>query len=78
MSQEFEEDGLNGTIRQINTSFTPKNGPIWGMHYQIDPYQETKFIRCTRGRIFDVIIDLRPDLVTFMKWIGHELCEDNY
>ena len=50
--QEFEENGLNGTIRQINTSFTYKKGTIRGMHYQLDPYQETKFIRCTRGRIF--------------------------
>jgi dTDP-4-dehydrorhamnose 3,5-epimerase len=76
--QEFEENGLNGNIRQINTSFTHNKGTIRGMHYQIDPYQETKFIRCTRGRIFDVIIDLRPESVTFMKWIGHELSEDNY
>jgi dTDP-4-dehydrorhamnose 3,5-epimerase len=48
------------------------------MHFQVDPYQEAKFIRCTRGRIFDVIIDLRPDSPTFMKWIGNELSADNY
>ena len=76
--QEFEDHGLNANIRQINTSFTHKKGTIRGMHYQIDPYQESKFIRCTRGRIFDVIIDLRPDSETFMQWIGHELSEDNY
>ena len=76
--QEFEEAGLTSKIRQINTSFTHKKGTIRGMHYQIDPYQEAKFIRCTKGKIYDVIIDLRPESPTFMKWIGHELSEDNY
>ena len=76
--QEFEEAGLIGNICQINTSFTHTKGTLRGMHYQIDPYQEAKFIRCTKGRIFDVIIDLRPESDTFMKWIGHELSEDNY
>jgi dTDP-4-dehydrorhamnose 3,5-epimerase len=76
--QEFEEHGLNSSIRQINTSFTHKKGTIRGMHYQVDPFQESKFIRCTRGRIFDVIIDLRPGSPTFMQWAGHELSESNY
>ena len=76
--EEFAEHGLNNNIRQINTSFTFKKGTIRGMHYQIDPYQEAKFIRCTRGRIYDVIIDLRPGSGTFMKWVGHELSESNY
>jgi dTDP-4-dehydrorhamnose 3,5-epimerase len=76
--KEFEEHGLNGNVKQINTSLTLKKGTIRGMHYQVDPYQETKFIRCTRGRIYDVIIDLRPDSPTFMKWVGNELSADNY
>ncbi len=75
---EFEEHGMNGDIKQINTSLTLKKGTIRGMHYQVDPYKETKFIRCTRGSIYDVIIDLRPDSPTFMKWIGNELSQDNY
>ncbi|HYW94563.1 MAG TPA: dTDP-4-dehydrorhamnose 3,5-epimerase [Bacteroidales bacterium] len=75
---EFEEHGLNPNIKQINTSWSKKKGTIRGMHYQVDPYQETKFIRCTRGRIYDVIIDLRPDSPTFMQWTGHELSADNY
>ncbi len=75
---EFEDHGLNGKICQINTSLTLKKGTIRGMHYQIDPYQETKFIRCTRGRIYDVIVDLRPGSPTFLKWIGNELSADNY
>jgi dTDP-4-dehydrorhamnose 3,5-epimerase len=76
--KEFEEHGLNGNVKQINTSLTHKKGTIRGMHYQVDPYQETKFIRCTRGRIYDVIIDLRPESPTFMKWVGNELSADNY
>ena len=74
---EFEEHGLKANIRQINTSYTVRKGTIRGMHYQVDPYQETKFIRCTRGRIFDVIIDLRRDSPTFMEWVGHELSAGN-
>lgn len=76
--KEFEEHGINTTIRQINTSASVKKGTIRGMHYQIDPYQESKFIRCTRGSVYDVIIDLRPDSPTFMQWVGHELSESNY
>jgi dTDP-4-dehydrorhamnose 3,5-epimerase len=75
---EFEERGLNGNLCQINTSLTLKKGTIRGMHYQIDPYQETKFIRCTRGRIYDVIVDLRPNSPTFLQWVGNELSADNY
>lgn len=75
---EFEEHGLNANICQINTSLSVKKGTMRGMHFQIDPYQETKFIRCTRGRVFDVIVDLRPDSPTFLQWVGHELSADNY
>lgn len=75
---EFLEHGLNPNFVQINTSLSKKKGTIRGMHYQVDPYQEVKFIRCTRGRIWDVIIDLRPDSPTFMKWCGNELSADNY
>lgn len=76
--KEFEEAGLNGNIKQINTSFTRKKGTMRGMHYQVDPYQEAKFMHCTKGRIYDVIIDLRPDSPTFMEWVGHELSGDEY
>jgi dTDP-4-dehydrorhamnose 3,5-epimerase len=76
--REFEEHGLNADIVQINTSRSRKKGSIRGMHVQIPPHAEAKFIRCTRGRIYDVIIDLRPDSPTFMQWVGHELSEDNY
>ena len=75
---EFVEHGLNPDFVQLNTSFSHKKGTVRGMHYQVDPYQEVKFIRCTRGKIWDVIIDLRPGSATFMKWAGNELSADNY
>jgi len=75
---EFLEHGLNPDFVQLNTSFTIRKGTIRGMHYQVDPYQEVKFIRCTRGRIWDVIIDLRPASPTYMKWTANELSADNY
>jgi dTDP-4-dehydrorhamnose 3,5-epimerase len=76
--EEMEEHGLKGDIKQINTSLSLKKGTLRGMHYQVDPYQETKFIRCTRGSIYDVIIDLRPESPTFLKWTANELTADNY
>jgi dTDP-4-dehydrorhamnose 3,5-epimerase len=75
---EFLDHHLNPNFVQLNTSFSKIKGTIRGLHYQVDPYQEVKFIRCTRGSIWDVIIDLRPTSPTFMKWIGNELSADNY
>ncbi len=77
-AQEFEAHGLKSAIRQINTSFSAHQGTMRGLHYQVDPYQETKFIRCTQGRIFDVIVDLRPESPTFKQWVGTELSAENY
>ncbi|MGF1585664.1 MAG: dTDP-4-dehydrorhamnose 3,5-epimerase [Bacteroidales bacterium] len=76
--EEMKEHGLKEDIKQINTSLSLKKGTLRGMHYQVDPYQETKFIRCTRGSIYDVIIDLRPESPTFLKWAANELTADNY
>ncbi len=76
--KEMEEHGLNGNLCQANTSFSKLKGTIRGMHYQISPYEETKLIRCTRGSIFDVIIDLRPTSESYLKWFGAELTQDNY
>lgn len=75
---EFREHGLNGNVCQINTSFTIKKGTVRGMHFQVDPYQETKLLRCTKGRIYDVMVDLRPESPTFLQWFGIELSDDNY
>lgn len=75
---EMKEHGLDTNICQTNISFNKVRGTLRGMHYQINPYQETKIIRCTRGAIFDVIIDLREDSPTFKQWFSIELTQDNY
>jgi len=75
---KFKDYGLNNLIVQCNISFTKKRGSIRGMHYQLAPYEEAKLIRCTKGRIFDVAIDLRKDSETYKKWFSVELTEDNY
>ena len=74
---ELEAMGLNGEIKQINTSFSPHKGTLRGLHYQADPFQEVKLVRCTQGRIFDVIVDLRPESPTFLQWDGYELSAEN-
>ncbi len=76
--REMEEHGLNGNVVQANTSLSKLKGTMRGMHYQKHPYEETKFLRCTKGAIYDVIVDLRKDSPTFLQWIGVELTEDNY
>lgn len=77
-ANEMAEHGLNSAIKQANTSFSKTKGTIRGMHFQKAPYQESKLIRCTKGAILDVIIDLRPDSPTYKQWIGVELTESNY
>lgn len=77
-ANEMKEHGLNADICQANTSLSKEKGTLRGMHYQLDPYQETKLIRCTHGSIYDVIIDLRPDSPTYKEWFGIELTRDNY
>jgi dTDP-4-dehydrorhamnose 3,5-epimerase len=76
--QEFETYGLNPNLVQCNISFNKKKGTLRGMHYQVAPHEEAKLVRCTKGGIYDVIIDLRPDSSTFKRWIAVELTADNY
>jgi dTDP-4-dehydrorhamnose 3,5-epimerase len=75
---EFQEHGLVAEVVQQNTSVSKFKGTLRGMHFQIAPHQETKLIRCTKGALYDVIIDLRPDSETYKQWIGVELTEENY
>lgn len=75
--REFEERGLDANPVQCNISFNRKRGTLRGMHLQLPPYEETKLVRCTRGSIYDVIIDLRPDSGTYLKWVGVELSAEN-
>lgn len=75
---ELEDNGLISDVAQANMSLSKKRGTMRGMHYQKAPFEETKLIRCTKGAIYDVIIDLRPDSPTYKQWIGVELTESNY
>lgn len=76
-ANEFEQHGLKPTVAQCNLSFNHKAGTLRGMHYQVPPAAETKLVRCTKGAIYDVIIDLRPDSPTYGQHIGVELTADN-
>jgi dTDP-4-dehydrorhamnose 3,5-epimerase len=76
-AKEFEEHGLKPMVAQCNMSFNYKKGTLRGMHYQLSPAAETKLVRCTRGAIYDVIIDLRPDSPTYKQHFGIELTADN-
>jgi len=75
--QEFSSHGLEPEIVQVNTSFSRQIGTLRGLHYQLAPSSETKLIRCLRGGIFDVILDLRPDGPSFGRWLGVELTAQN-
>ncbi len=76
--KEFEDHGLNGNIVQANVSYNVQKGTIRGMHYQVAPFAETKTIRCTSGKIYDVIVDLRPESETYRQWIGVELSAESF
>ena len=74
----FQENNLNIDITELNMGFNKKKGTIRGLHYQSAPYEGAKLVRCTRGRIWDVVLDLRPDSKTFKESYGVELSSDNY
>lgn len=76
--KEFERRRLNPNFVQCNLSYNHKKGTLRGMHFQATPHEEVKLVRCTRGAIYDVIIDLRPESSTFKKWIAVELTADNH
>lgn len=76
--QEFAQQGLCNGIVQMNISFNRHKHTLRGFHYQIAPYQEDKLLRCVRGAVHDVLIDLRPDSPTYMHHIAIELTGTNY
>ena len=76
--KEFEQHNLNPRTVQCNISFNKKKGTLRGMHFQVAPFAEAKLVRCTRGAIYDVIIDLRPGSPTFAQHISETLTADNF
>lgn len=75
--REFEDFGLNSRFVETNISFNEKKGTLRGMHYQLPPHEQAKLVRCTRGSIYDVIIDLRPESPTFKQWFPLEMSAEN-
>ena len=73
----FEERGLTSDFVQCSISYSRTKGTLRGMHYQVPPHEEVKLARCTRGHLYDVIIDLRPDSPTFQDHVGVELTADS-
>jgi dTDP-4-dehydrorhamnose 3,5-epimerase len=76
--EEFAARGLKTIVCQCNVSFNKTRGTLRGMHYQIPPKSEAKLVRCTRGAIYDVIIDLRSGSPTYCQWTAVELTESNH
>jgi dTDP-4-dehydrorhamnose 3,5-epimerase len=74
---EFREHGLNPAVAQCSISFNRERGTLRGLHYQAAPHAETRLVRCTRGSVFDVIVDLRADSGTRLGWYGCELSAEN-
>lgn len=76
-ADEFHQAGLGSVISQINHSYSKNAGTVRGMHFQMPPYAERKFVSCIRGEIFDVAVDLRRNSPTFLQWHGEVLSEEN-
>src|SRR5215212_1466832 len=77
-ADELSTRGLDASLVQCNVAWNPVKGTLRGMHFQRAPYEEVKIIRCTRGALFDVIVDLRPASATYRQWTSVELTEDSY
>jgi len=77
-TREFEAMGLASHFVQHSISSTVRKGTVRGMHFQKPPHAEVKVVTCTRGAIFDAIVDLRPASPTFRRWQGFELTSDNH
>jgi len=75
--REFEAHKLNSNLVQCDVSFNAKKGTLRGLHYQTEAFEEAKLVRCTRGAVYDVIVDIRPDSPTFRHYVGVLLTADN-
>jgi dTDP-4-dehydrorhamnose 3,5-epimerase len=76
-SEEFAAHALDARVSQCSASFNARAGTLRGLHYQAAPHGEAKLVRCTRGAVFDVAVDLRPDSPSYLSWCGVELTADN-
>jgi dTDP-4-dehydrorhamnose 3,5-epimerase len=76
-TREFAEQGIDFLPVQANMGLSARKGTVRGMHFQVEPALEAKLIRCTKGAMFDVALDLRPESPTYGKWYGTELTAEN-
>ncbi len=76
--QVFKDNGIDITFVQDNHSFSAQKGVLRGIHFQNNPFPQTKLVRCTKGRIWDVAVDLRKSSPTYLKWFGIELTAENH
>jgi dTDP-4-dehydrorhamnose 3,5-epimerase len=76
-TEEFAAKGLETAVAQCNSSFNARAATLRGLHFQAAPHGEAKLVRCTRGAIWDVLVDLRPESPTFRRWAGVELTPEN-
>ena len=76
-SEEFSAHGIDFLPLQANMGFSKSAGTIRGLHYQVAPALEAKLVRCTRGSVFDVVVDLRPESSTYLGWFGERLSAEN-
>ncbi len=77
-TKEFQAHGLVSHVAQINVALTLKRGTVRGLHFQTPPDEEAKTVRCTRGAVYDVVVDLRPSSPTHKAWAGFELSANNH
>jgi dTDP-4-dehydrorhamnose 3,5-epimerase len=77
VAKEFERRQLDTRLAQCNLAWNRERGTLRGMHFQVAPHQQVKIVRCTRGALLDVIVDLRPDSPTYRRWDSVELTADN-
>jgi dTDP-4-dehydrorhamnose 3,5-epimerase len=75
--QELQARGLNADVIEVSTALNTRAGTLRGLHYQVDPFEEAKTIRCIAGAVFDVAVDLRPGSKAFSRWVGTELSAAN-
>jgi dTDP-4-dehydrorhamnose 3,5-epimerase len=76
-ADEFAAQGIEFVPVQANMGRSAQAGTVRGLHYQVAPHEEAKLMRCTRGAVFDVLVDLRPDSTTYGRWYGTELSAEN-
>jgi dTDP-4-dehydrorhamnose 3,5-epimerase len=76
-AEEFAARGLDPRVSQCNTSVNPRAGTLRGLHYQHAPHGEAKLVRCTRGAVYDVVVDLRLDSPTYLRWFAAQLSAEN-